>query len=58
MASRFARSVVEVLQETLERVESTEALQADDPNLLELKKHIARTIAELQMRKSGNSHSA
>ena len=58
MVVRFTRSLVELLQETLERLESTEALKANDPNLLELKKHIARTIAELQVAKSDNSHAA
>ena len=58
MVARFARSLIELLQETLERLESMEALKANDPNLLELKKHLTRTIAELQVAKSGNSHAA
>jgi ribosome-interacting GTPase 1 len=58
VVARYARSLVELLQETLERLELTQALKADDPYLIELKKHIARTIAELEVAKSRNSHAA
>jgi hypothetical protein len=56
MAGRpFVRDVIELLQETLERLETTQQLKPDDPILLQLKQHVVRTIAELEIQQSGKS---
>jgi len=51
MVPRMARSLIELLKETLERLGSSEDLMPDDPTLLELKSSIVRTIAELEVGK-------
>jgi hypothetical protein len=49
MAPSRALDLIDLLEEALKRVESVEALSPDDPALLELKRSIVRTIAELEI---------
>lgn len=55
---RFVPDLIELLQETLERLETTQDLKPDDPVLLEVKNSIARTIAELSVAKFRKSQAA
>jgi hypothetical protein len=55
---RSTPDLVQLLKETLKRLEQTEELQPNDPALVELKQSIVRTIAELEVAKSGKSASA
>jgi hypothetical protein len=41
--------LIEAFRKALRHVEESERLHPDDPSLLELKKFIARTIAELEL---------
>jgi hypothetical protein len=55
---RFVPDLIELLQETLERLESTQDLKPDDPTMLELKSSIVRAIAELSIAKFRKSQAA
>jgi|HubBroStandDraft_4_1064222.scaffolds.fasta_scaffold09351_5 hypothetical protein len=50
--------LIELLEETLKRLESVEALSPNDQALLELKRSIVRTIAELEILKQEKSDAA
>lgn len=43
------RTAIEVLRATLADLEKMQDLSAEDPALVELKRHILRTIAELEV---------
>ena len=58
MAPSYALDLIELLEETLKRLESVEALSPNDPALLELKRSIVRTIAELEILKQEKSDAA
>ena len=55
MGPHFTRSLVEILRSTLQKVEDSSDLRQDDPAVIELKKHIVRAIAELEVTKASNS---
>lgn len=55
MGPHFTRSLAEILQSTLQRLEETSDLRQDDPAVIELKKHIVRAIAELEITKASHS---
>jgi hypothetical protein len=58
MAGQFVPTLMELLQETLSRLETTQELKPDDPVLLEVKGSIARAIAELTVAKFRASKAA
>ncbi|MGH9605923.1 MAG: hypothetical protein ACRD3N_09510 [Terracidiphilus sp.] len=43
--------LINVFQNSLEGIEKEEKLKSDDPALIELKSSVARTIAELEVRR-------
>lgn len=45
-------ALIDLLRSTLRRLEQTEDLRPDDPALLEIKSHILRAIAELEILRS------
>lgn len=45
-------ALVDLLRSTLRRLEASEDLRPDDPALLEIKSHILRAIAELEIRRA------
>jgi hypothetical protein len=45
-------ALAELLRSTLQHLEETENLSSDDPALLEIKSHILRAIAELEIRRA------
>lgn len=51
----FTRSLTDLLQSTLERLEQTSEFRQDDPAVIELKRHIVRSIAELEIAKSAHT---
>jgi hypothetical protein len=55
MGPQFTRSLVEILSSTLQRLEESADLRQDDPAVIELKRHILRTIAELEVAKAAHS---
>lgn len=46
------RSLVEILRSTLQKLEANSDFRQDDPAVIELKKHIVRAIAELEIVKT------
>lgn len=52
MSHRYTRSVADLLQSTLQRLERNPEFRQDDPALIELKRQIVRAIAELEIAKS------
>ena len=52
MGPQFTRSLVDILRSTLQRLEETADLEQDDLAVIELKKHIVRAIAELEIARS------
>lgn len=56
MGALFTRSLAEILRSTLLKLEETSDLRQDDNAVIELKKHIVRAIAELEIAKA--SHTA
>ena len=58
MRESFTRDLIEVLLSTLEQVERNQDLTADDPTLIELKRHIVRAIADLKAVREGCSLTA
>lgn len=52
MGPQFTRSLVEILSSTLQKLEETSDFRQDDLAVIELKRHIVRTIAELEITKS------
>jgi hypothetical protein len=55
MGPRFTLSVAEVLRRTLRRIEESPEFRRDDPAIIELKKHIIHSIAELEVARSAHS---
>lgn len=51
----FTRSVADILRSTLLRLEQTPEFRQDDPAVIELKRHIVRSIAELEIAKSAHA---
>jgi hypothetical protein len=47
--------IVEILRNTLYHLEETKDFQQDDPAVIELKRHIVRSIAELEVIKSAHA---
>jgi hypothetical protein len=45
-------SVIDILAWTLRKVEEDSTLRQDDPAVIEFKKHVLRTIAELEVTSS------
>jgi hypothetical protein len=45
----FTRSVVDILRSTLLKLEQKPDFHQDDPAVIELKRHIVRSIAELEI---------
>lgn len=55
MGAQFTRSLGEILRSTLQKLEETPDFRQDDNAVIELKKHIVRAIAELEIAKSAHS---
>lgn len=55
MGAQFTRSLTEILRSTLQKLEESPDFRQDDPAVIELKKHIVRTIAELEIAKAAHS---
>ncbi len=48
----FTRSLADILRSTLHKLEQTPDFRQEDPAVIELKRHIVRAIAELEISKS------
>jgi hypothetical protein len=48
-------SVIGILRSTLRRIEESQEMPKDDPALIQLRKHILRSIAELEVLRSAES---
>jgi hypothetical protein len=48
-------NLIEVLRKTLERLEEHEELNPNDPAVIELKRHLLRIIAELEIARLGKA---
>jgi hypothetical protein len=57
MGLLFIRSIEEILRNTLRRLEESPDFRQDDPAVIELKKHIVRSIAELEVARSAHADS-
>lgn len=55
MGPQFTRSLGEILRSTLQKLEETSDFRQDDNAVIELKRHIVRAIAELEIAKSAHS---
>jgi hypothetical protein len=53
----FTRSVVDILRSTLLKLEQMPDFRQDDPAVIELKRHIVRSIAELEIARSVDADS-
>jgi hypothetical protein len=51
MGQKTTPSLIDILQKTLQQLESTEGLDRADPAYVELTRHIARAIAEIEIAK-------
>lgn len=58
MPHAFTRRIEDLLRSTLLKLEQSLDVRQDDPALVELKRHILRTIADLEREKSARSSSA
>jgi hypothetical protein len=58
MAPSYVSALIELLEETLKRLELVEGLSPNDPALLEVKRSIVRSIAELEIQKLEKSEAA
>ena len=52
----FTRSVSDILRSTLLKLEQTADFRQDDPAVIELKRHIVRSIAELERVRSAQAN--
>jgi len=52
---RFTRSLADILRSTLQKLEQTPDFRQEDPAVIELKRHIVRAIAELEISKSAQA---
>jgi hypothetical protein len=57
MGPLYIRSIEEILRNTLRRLEESPDFRREDPAVIELKKHIVRSIAELEVARSVHSGS-
>ena len=48
-------ALIDLLRSTLRRLEASEGLRPDDPALIEIKSHILRAIAELELQRSSRA---
>jgi hypothetical protein len=55
MAHPYSRSLVEILRSTLGKLEQGADFRQDDPAVAELKRHVVRAIAELEVAKASES---
>ncbi len=58
MDHRFPRSIANILRSTLSKLEQTSDFQQDDLAVIELKRHVIRAIAELEVAKDDRPASA
>ena len=58
MAASYVSALIELLEGTLKRLELVEGLSRNDPALLEVKRSIVRSIAELEIQKLAKSDAA
>jgi hypothetical protein len=56
MGPLYISSIEEILRNTLRRLEESPDFRQDDPAVAELKKHIVRSIAELEVTRSTHSY--
>jgi hypothetical protein len=56
MGIQTCRSLIEILRATVRRIEQTADLAQDDPAVLELKRSLARIIAELEIAQVCEAH--
>lgn len=52
------RTIVEILLDTLVELENSRDYQPDDPNLIELKRTLVRTIAQLDLNRDERAAAA
>jgi hypothetical protein len=55
MERRSTGGIVDILRNTLQRLEETKDFRQDDSAVMELKRHIVRSIAELEVMKGSQS---
>lgn len=58
MGQQSPHSLIEILQKTLQQLETTDGFDCRDPAYIELTRHIARVIAELEVSKSESRFTA